>query len=116
MKPIDIKVVNRIRKIADEYTLDGILLAVEKIRDEQEYEFWDAGVRENHFRSMVKELELTIKEGTGKPAGCLFIEEFKDLEHSHPDSPCPYFMFWRESTSHKNQGHIEFGHWHMNKK
>ena len=113
---IDLKLIAKVRKIADEYHIDDMMLAIEKIRDEQEYEFWDSGVRENHFKKIVAELGLTIVEGTGTPARCLFIKEFKDLEHSHPTTPCPYFMFWRESTSHNSQGHIEFGHWHQNKK
>lgn len=78
------------------------------------YDIMSNQEREEHFRNYVKRLKLTIGE---ENEDCIYVKEFKELRKLNLDCPNPYFMFWKAPTDDKQrQAHIEFGHWHMNKK
>jgi hypothetical protein len=109
---MDQKLVNKVRKLYEQHSQQQVQQAIDYIAEQQVWTNMNSQQREQFFRDECARLGLTIYEGTGDPARCLFVTEFKDKTTQVQ----PYFMFWRESTSHKDAGHIEFGHWHMNRK
>jgi len=109
------KLIAKVKKLYEQHSEQEVAQAINDIREQQEWEAMDSQQREQLFRDQCKKLDLTVVEGTGNPARCLFVEQFKASQHSDHTTR-PYFMFWRESTSHQNRGHIEFGHYHMNRK
>jgi quinol monooxygenase YgiN len=112
---MNIKLIAQVRKLYEQHSEQQVLQAINYITEEQVWEAMDSQQREQFFRDQCKNLGLTVVEGTGNPARCLFVEQFKVAENSDHTTR-PYFMFWRESTSHNSRGHIEFGHYHMNRK
>ena len=109
------KLINKVRKLYEQHSESEIQQAIQYIQDENIWQAMDSQQREQFFRDQCARFGFSILEGTRNPARCLFVEEFKKAQTSnHPTKP--YFMFWRASTSHQGRGHIEFGHWHMDRK
>jgi hypothetical protein len=105
------KLVAKVKRLYEQHTEQEVLQAIDWISEQSIWDNMACTQREQFFRDQCKKLKLTVYEGTGSPARCLFVEQMR----SH-DGIAPYFMFWRESTSHKDRGHIEFGHYHMDRK
>jgi hypothetical protein len=108
----------QIANLLEKYTADDLIEEIgiqdKKRKDIAAYEKMSSAEREQHFRDYVKLLKLTIGE---ENENCIYIKEFKDLQKMNIDCPNPYFMFWKEPTDDKSRkAHIEFGHWHMNRK
>lgn len=117
--------IKQIDRLLDKYSVAEIInCATEQAQRRHDIETYDqmnAQQREEHWVHYVEDiLGLTIdtgrSQGRQQDIQCLFVKEFKDLQKQGLVCTNPYFMFWRESTSHKSGGHIEFGHWHMEKK
>jgi len=109
------KLVPKIQKLIEQHSKQEVLDAISFINDLEVWQGMSSQQKEDFFRAECAKYGLTIFEGTGNPAQCLFVQQFKDIQDpTHPTQP--YFMFWRSSNSHKNSGHIEFGHWHMDRK
>ena len=108
----------QISNLLDKYTARDLINEIqsqEHIRkDIAAYDAMSNAKREQHFRDIVKHLELTIGE---ENENCIYVKEFKDLQKMNIDCPNPYFMFWKATTDDKERkAHLEFGHWHMNRK
>lgn len=108
----------QIANLLDKYTArdlkEEIDSQVQSRKETAAYDDMSNQQREQHFREFVKRYKLSIGEETDD---CIYVKEFKDLQKMNLDCPNPYFMFWKAPTDDKQRkAHIEFGHWHMNRK